>query len=109
MTAEEFYKDHFGHTSQHVSMDKIFVCMEFSLPNDILLRNLYDAWSYGLIPKFGKLIVGEEEPYKYLVDSIRTFPSPEEFNDMIMDAGFKKTTIKQLSGNIVCIYRAEKI
>ena len=27
MTAEEFYKDHFGHTSQHVSMDKIFVCM----------------------------------------------------------------------------------
>jgi tRNA A37 threonylcarbamoyladenosine dehydratase len=26
--AEEFYKDHFGHTSQHVSMDKIFVCME---------------------------------------------------------------------------------
>tara|TARA_R110002110_G_scaffold343851_1_gene553920 strand:+ start:1329 stop:1541 length:213 start_codon:yes stop_codon:yes gene_type:complete len=28
MTAKEFYKDHFGHTSQHVSMDKIFVCME---------------------------------------------------------------------------------
>ncbi len=28
MTAEEFYKNHFGHTSQHVSMDKIFVCME---------------------------------------------------------------------------------
>jgi len=28
MKAEEFYKDHFGHTSQHVSMDKIFVCME---------------------------------------------------------------------------------
>jgi hypothetical protein len=28
MTAEEFYKDHFGHTSQHVSMDKILVCME---------------------------------------------------------------------------------
>ena len=28
MKAKEFYKDHFGHTSQHVSMDKIFVCME---------------------------------------------------------------------------------
>ena len=28
MKAEEFYKDHFGHTSQHASMDKIFVCME---------------------------------------------------------------------------------
>ena len=87
----------------------IFMCMEFSLPNDIVLRNLYDTWSYGLIPKLGKLIVGEKEPYKYLVDSIRTFPNPEEFNDMIIEAGFKKTTIKQLTGNIVCIYRAEKI
>ena len=28
MKAEDFYKEHFGHTSQHVSMDKIFVCME---------------------------------------------------------------------------------
>ena len=75
----------------------------------LVLRNLYDSWSYGLIPKLGKLIVGEEGPYKYLVDSIRTFPNPEEFNDMIIEAGFKKTTIKQLTGNIVCIYRAEKI
>ena len=87
----------------------IFMCMEFSLPKDIMLRNLYDAWSYGLIPKFGKLIVGEEQPYKYLVDSIRTFPSPEEFSDIIISAGFKNTTIRQLTGNIVCIYRAEKI
>jgi demethylmenaquinone methyltransferase/2-methoxy-6-polyprenyl-1,4-benzoquinol methylase len=62
-----------------------------------------------LIPKFGKLIVGEEQPYKYLVDSIRTFPSPEEFSDIIISAGFKNTTIRQLTGNIVCIYRAEKI
>ena len=74
-----------------------------------MLRNLYDAWSYGLIPKFGKLIVGEEQPYKYLVDSIRTFPSPEEFSDIIISTGFKNTTIRQLTGNIVCIYRAEKI
>jgi demethylmenaquinone methyltransferase/2-methoxy-6-polyprenyl-1,4-benzoquinol methylase len=87
----------------------IFMCMEFSLPKDIILRNLYDAWSYGLIPKFGKLIVGEEQPYKYLVDSIRTFPNPEEFSDIIISAGFKNTTIRQLTGNIVCIYRAEKI
>mgnify|MGYP003319459926 FL=1 len=83
--------------------------MEFSLPKDIILRNLYDAWSYALIPKFGKLIVGEEKPYKYLVDSIRTFPSPEEFSDIILKVGFVKNTIRQLTGNIVCIYRAEKI
>ena len=86
----------------------VFACLEFSLPKDIILRNLYDAWSYGVIPKFGKLIVGEEKPYKYLVDSIRTFPSNEEFNEMVRDAGFINTSIRQLTGNIVCIYRGEK-
>ena len=86
----------------------IFACLEFSLPKDIFLRNLYDAWSYAVIPKFGKLIVGEEEPYKYLVDSIRTFPSNEDFNEMIRKAGFINTSIRQLTGNIVCIYRGEK-
>ncbi|RPF90002.1 MAG: class I SAM-dependent methyltransferase [Rhizobiales bacterium TMED168] len=87
----------------------IFVCMEFSLPKDIVLRNFYDAWSYGVIPKIGKLVVGDEKPYQYLVDSIRTFPSNEEFNEMIVKAGFKNTSIRQLTGNIVCIYRGEKI
>ena len=87
----------------------IFVCMEFSLPKDIVLRNFYDAWSYGVIPKIGKLIVGDKKPYQYLVDSIRTFPSNEEFNEMIVKAGFKNTSIRQLTGNIVCIYRGEKI
>ena len=86
----------------------VFACLEFSLPKDIFLRNLYDAWSYGVIPKFGKLIVGEEKPYKYLIDSIRTFPSNEEFNEMVRDAGFINTSIRQLTGNIVCIYRGEK-
>ena len=86
----------------------VFACLEFSLPKDIILRNLYDAWSYGVIPKFGKLIVGEEKPYKYLIDSIRTFPSNEEFNEMVRDAGFINTSIRQLTGNIVCIYRGEK-
>ena len=86
----------------------VFACLEFSLPKDIILRNLYDAWSYGVIPKFGKLIVGEEKPYKYLIDSIRTFPSNEEFNEMVRDAGFINTSIRQLTGNIVCIYRGVK-
>ena len=86
----------------------VFACLEFSLPKDIILRNLYDAWSYGVIPKFGKLIVGEEKPYKYLIDSIRTFPSNEEFNEMVRNAGFINTSIRQLTGNIVCIYRGEK-
>ena len=43
MTAEEFYKDHFGHTSQHVSMDKIFVCMELYVRHQKVVQEEFDS------------------------------------------------------------------
>ncbi len=78
------------------------------MPENYTLRNIYDAWSYGIIPSLGKLIVGSSEPYEYLVDSIRSFPSPNEFSKILRSVGFKKLSIRQLSGNIVCVYRANK-
>ena len=56
-----------------------FLCMEFSMPENYTLRNIYDAWSFFVIPKLGKLIAKSEESYKYLIESIRTFPKPDEF------------------------------
>ena len=87
----------------------LFLCMEFSMPENYTLRNIYDAWSFFVIPKLGKLIAKSEDSYKYLVESIRTFPKPEEFVDILEKANFKRTSIKQLSGNIVCIYKSRKI
>ena len=86
-----------------------FLCMEFSMPENYTLRNIYDAWSFLMIPRLGKLIAKSEDSYKYLVESIRTFPRPIEFIEMLEKAEFKKTTIKQLSGNIVCIFKIKKI
>ena len=86
-----------------------FLCMEFSMPENYTLRNIYDAWSFLMIPRLGKLIAKSEDSYKYLVESIRTFPRPIEFIEMLEKAEFKKTTIKQLSGNIVCIFKSKKI
>ena len=86
----------------------LFLCMEFSMPENYTLRNIYDAWSYGIIPNLGKLIVGSSEPYEYLVNSIRSFPNPNEFSKILRSVGFKKLSIRQLSGNIVCVYRANK-
>tara|TARA_Y100001958_G_C20860438_1_gene298918 strand:- start:315 stop:566 length:252 start_codon:yes stop_codon:yes gene_type:complete len=83
--------------------------MEFSLPESYTLRNIYDAWSFFVIPKLGKLITKSEESYKYLVESIRTFPKPNEFVEILENVNFKRTSIKQLSGNIVCIYKSWKI
>ena len=86
-----------------------FLCMEFSMPENYTLRNIYDAWSFLMIPRLGKLIAKSEDSYKYLVESIRTFPRPIEFIEMLEKAEFKKSTIKHLSGNIVCIFKSKKI
>ena len=86
-----------------------FLCMEFSMPENYTLRNIYDVWSFFVIPKLGKLITKSEESYKYLVESIRTFPKPDEFVEILEDINFKRTSIRQLSGNIVCIYKTRKI
>ena len=58
--------------------------------------------------KLGKLITKSEESYKYLVESIRTFPKPDEFVEILEEINFKRTSIRQLSGNIVCIYKSRK-
>ena len=86
-----------------------FLCMEFSMPENYTLRNIYDAWSFVMIPRLGKLIAKSEDSYKYLVESIRTFPKPIEFVEILEKAEFKKTSIKQLNGNIVCIFKSKKI
>jgi len=86
-----------------------FLCMEFSMPENYTLRNIYDVWSFFVIPKLGKFITKSEESYKYLVESIRTFPKPDEFVEILEKINFKRTSIRQLSGNIVCIYKSKKI
>ena len=86
-----------------------FLCMEFSMPENYTLRNMYDVWSFFVIPKLGKLIAKSEESYKYLIESIRTFPKPDEFVEILEEINFKRTSIRQLSGNIVCIYKSRKI
>ncbi len=85
-----------------------FMCMEFSMPENYTLRNLYDAWSFFIIPKLGQLVSKSEDSYRYLVESIRKFPKPDDFVKLLESNNFKKISIKQLSGNIVCIYKGKK-
>jgi len=64
--------------------------LEFSEVDMPLLDRVYDSWSFNAIPKFGKAITGEAEPYQYLVESIRKFPNQENFAEMIRNAGFSR-------------------
>ncbi|MDY7099371.1 MAG: class I SAM-dependent methyltransferase, partial [Pseudomonadota bacterium] len=65
-----------------------FYCMEFSTTEWSGFREIYDLYSNQLMPRMGQVIAGDADSYRYLVESIRKFPRPPEFQQMIRDAGF---------------------
>jgi demethylmenaquinone methyltransferase/2-methoxy-6-polyprenyl-1,4-benzoquinol methylase len=70
---------------------------------------MYDAFSFNLIPPIGRLVTGDAEPYRYLVESIRKFPQAERFRAMIADAGFQRASFTRLTGGVVCIHSGWKL
>jgi demethylmenaquinone methyltransferase/2-methoxy-6-polyprenyl-1,4-benzoquinol methylase len=86
-----------------------FLCLEFSQVEAPLLAKIYESYSFSVIPLMGRLVTGEAEPYRYLVESIRQFPSPEEFAAMIEKAGFQRVGFTRLTGGIVAIHSGWKL
>lgn len=85
-----------------------FICLEFSKVNDYFLQKIYDAYSFKIIPKIGELVLKDRNSYQYLVESIRKFPSQNDFKKMIEKAGFKNVVYKNLSFGAATIHVGEK-
>jgi ubiquinone/menaquinone biosynthesis methyltransferase len=81
-----------------------FICLEFSQVNDIFLRKIYDAYSFNVIPKIGEVVLKDRASYQYLVESIRKFPSQENFKQMLIEAGFKNASYQNLSFGAAAIH-----
>ena len=86
-----------------------FLCLEFSKVDLPVLDRIYDAYSFHVIPRLGARVAGDAESYRYLVESIRKFPSPGLFAGMIEEAGFRHVTHRPLSGGIVAIHSGWKV
>ncbi|APO66063.1 bifunctional demethylmenaquinone methyltransferase/2-methoxy-6-polyprenyl-1,4-benzoquinol methylase UbiE [Rhizobium mongolense] len=83
--------------------------LEFSEVDMPLLDKVYEAWSFNAIPRFGKAITGDAEPYQYLVESIRKFPNQENFAEMIRKAGFSRVTYTSYTGGIAALHSGWKL
>jgi demethylmenaquinone methyltransferase / 2-methoxy-6-polyprenyl-1,4-benzoquinol methylase len=86
-----------------------FMCLEFSHMDLPLAQQAYDAYSYTVIPAVGKVVTGDGQPYRYLVESIRTFPKQQPFADMIGEVGFSRVTWRNLTGGVVAIHSGWRI
>ena len=81
-----------------------FLCLEFSTVDMPGLDRIYDLFSFKVIPQLGRAVTGDAESYQYLVESIRKFPKPDAFAEMIRAAGFSRVSWQSLSGGIVALH-----
>ena len=84
------------------------IILEFSKPRPGLLKNIYDAYSFKLIPKLGTLLCKDEASYRYLVESIRQHPDQETLKTWFLEAGFERCAYQNLSGGIVALHQGNK-
>jgi len=85
-----------------------FLCLEFSKVENEILSKFYKMYSKA-IPKIGKIVLGNSEPYEYLIKSIDEFYSQKEMSEFLKNENFSNISYKNLSGGIVAIHSAWKI
>ena len=86
-----------------------FFCLEFSHLQTEGLQKLYDLYSFNVIPWLGEKVAKDRASYQYLVESIRRFPTQENFAAMIKRAGFARVRHENLSAGVVAIHSGWKI
>jgi demethylmenaquinone methyltransferase / 2-methoxy-6-polyprenyl-1,4-benzoquinol methylase len=84
------------------------VCLEFSRPTAAWFRGLYEAYLAHVLPRLGEAIAGSREPYRYLPESIRTFPAPDELAGMFAEEGFAMVRYTRIMNGIAVMHTAEK-
>ena len=86
-----------------------FFCLEFSTTQWPGFKEVYDTYSHKLVPRIGRMIAGDAESYRYLIESIRRFPPMPEFEAMIRAAGFRHTKVEPIMGGLVAIHSGWKV
>ena len=85
-----------------------FMCLEFSKVDNEILNYIYMQYSK-VLPYIGKLFVGSDKPYKYLVDSIDKFYNQQQLSEIILDNGFSNVEFRNVSNGISAIHSGWKI
>ena len=86
-----------------------FCCLEFSTVQNATFSKLYDFWSFNALPQLGRIVARDEAAYRYLAESIRTFPAQHDLARMMSEAGFAQVRFRNLSNGIAAIHSGWKL
>ncbi len=83
--------------------------LEFSqIPNE-MMQQVYDLYSFNVIPVMGQVVAGDRDSYQYLVESIRKFPDQETFAALVRAAGFGQVKYRNLTMGIAALHSGWKV
>ncbi|MCB1581621.1 MAG: bifunctional demethylmenaquinone methyltransferase/2-methoxy-6-polyprenyl-1,4-benzoquinol methylase UbiE [Xanthomonadales bacterium] len=83
--------------------------LEFSKVNNRVLKQLYNFYSFKLLPEIGHIVAKDRDSYQYLVESIEQHPDQETLQAMFEQAGLEMCGYENLSGGIVAIHKGYKL
>jgi demethylmenaquinone methyltransferase / 2-methoxy-6-polyprenyl-1,4-benzoquinol methylase len=86
-----------------------FLCLEFSHVVVPLFADLYDRYSFQVLPAMGAAVAGDRESYLYLAESIRRFPPQEDLAAMLAAAGLSQVRYRNLSGGIAALHSGWRV
>ena len=86
-----------------------FLCLEFSHVVLPVLDEIYDRYSFSVLPQLGRFVARDEAAYRYLAESIRKFPNQDRLASMMGEAGLEQVKVQNLSGGIAAIHTARRI
>jgi demethylmenaquinone methyltransferase/2-methoxy-6-polyprenyl-1,4-benzoquinol methylase len=81
-----------------------FLCLEFSRVVLPLIADLYELYSFKVLPALGAAVTGDRAAYQYLAESIRRFPAQDDLAILLRDAGFEQVRYRNLSGGIAALH-----
>lgn len=85
------------------------IILEFSEVTAPGFKQVYDFYSFKILPALGKWVAGDAESYRYLAESIRVHPNQEKLKDMMVGAGFERCEYFNLTQGVVAIHRGYRI
>lgn len=80
--------------------------LEFSRPRNPVIRRLYDAYSFTLMPWLGRTASRHPDAYWYLPTSVRAWPDQDAFDAMLRGAGFEGVRCRNFGTGITAVHLA---
>ncbi len=85
-----------------------FVILEFSTPPSPIVRSAYRAYSHHILPAIGRVLSGHPTAYRYLPESVDSFPEAQALADRLRAVGFLNVRWRYLTLGVVAIHVGER-